>query len=373
MKWVLILIILSVGCVSQLEQQKNPISTELIPQIPIKLPFQLELPSQECSNPVFTHHLLDPTHIKQVGQIGTVHGSGQTTEGRSYIYLKDQIKKTAIYAPTNMTFTRGAYYKVPPIVKGLGEPIPDYALYFDAGCGVEIHLGHLKEVIPEIARQFSEPKFDSRTEQLTPVKFKAGDLIGYFVTGAGVASFDFMIHDSSVVNKFANQARHEYGSSNLIHAVCPYDFYPPQMKKIYYDLIGGIGSKDCGPVSRDFSGTISGLWFLDKEVRASIYDYRQEGVYGNVLPIVGDVDRIIIGKIADRTTTPIYPNNPTYKDPKEIHSEHCYQIYQTYDLSTKNGYVFFKLVDDRTLSVFYGASGECPLSFPRTGGQIYYR
>jgi hypothetical protein len=336
----------------------------------------INLSSSDCQKPVFTHYLVDPNSISKVGQVGTVHGSGQFTVGRSYVSVKNNVSKVPLYAPTDMVLTRGSYYQVPaPNSENLGIPRPDYALYFDAGCKVEIHLGHVKEVVPAIARQFSSPKSDSRTIQLERVSFKAGDLVGYFINNAGVAAFDFMVHDESRVVQFANQARHEYGQNDkLFHKVCPYDFYSGQMKNSYYQLIGGNESttKECGPISRDFNGTISGLWFLDKEVKKSIYDYTQEGTYGSVLPIVGDSDRVIIGRLSNRPTTTIYPSYPTYKDPRQITAEHCYQIHSNGNPQNFDGYVFFKLSDEKTLNVFYNEHGECPLSFP-SGGATYYR
>lgn len=333
-----------------------------------------------CAKPVFTSYLVNPDFVSKLGQIGTLHGSGQFTVGRSYIHIKDGVglEKIPIYAPVNMTFTRGAFYSVPAPVgaSSLGNPLPDYALYFDAGCGVEIHLGHLKEAVPEIAKQFSAPKPDSRTSELKPVYFKAGDLVGYFIPNSGVAAFDFMVHDESITNEFANNARQQFGQSdNLLHIACPYDFYTGEMKDAYYKLISGVegGSKECGPASRDYPGTISGLWFSDAEVKKSMYDYSQEGNYGSLLAIVGDADRVLIGSIGSRASTFIYPNDATYKNPKDVTSEHCYQMHSDYSPSELSGFVFFKLVDEKTLKVAYSEKGECPNAFPEQNTATYYR
>lgn len=351
----------------KVEEIKPPIFEEKAPE-----------DDSRCKKPVFTKYFVDPIHVQKIGQIGTLHGSGQFTVGRSYISLKENADKVPIYAPADMVLTRGSYYKVPaPGGQYLGEPIPDYALYFDAGCGVEIHLGHLKQTVPEISEQFSTPKADSRTEELRPVKFKAGDLVGYFINNAGVAAFDFMIHDTSVTNQFANNERQEYGQSdNLLQIACPYDFYTGEMKEKYYSLIGGnitSENKECGPASRDYPGTISGLWFSDKEIKKSMFDYSQEGNYGSLLAVVGDIDRVLIGQIGNRRSTFIYPNEPTYKDPKGIVDKHCYQLHPEYSPSENNGYIFFRLVDNETLNVFYSETGECPVAFPETGWAKYYR
>ncbi len=319
-----------------------------------------------CEKPVFTEFIVDPKYVSHLGQIGTVHGSGQFMVSRSYVYVDDEFssQKIPIYAPTKMVLSRGAYYQI--------SDIPDYALYFDAGCNVEFVLAHLKETVPSVAKQFSAPKQDSRTEELDPVEFEAGELIGYFVFNpGGVSAFDIIAYDSSVTNTFANNARFEfgYGSQDLLNGVCPYDFYTGEMKDAYYKLLGG----SCGQSSRDFPGTISGNWFLDKEVTRWAYDYYKNGIYGSLLAIAGDYDRIVIGTIGDRATTFIYPDFPTYKDPKDVTDEHCYQIHPNHNPAQWDGYIFFQLVDNETLKVFYSANGECPQNFPETGWQIYYR
>ena len=381
--WVLLVLVF--GCLAapepleripaeQMPQDEVPPDDTPDPEITEEISsiFEIELPFTDgaCEKPVFTEYFVEPSYVRQMGQVGTVHGSGQFTVERSYISVKGA-EKIPIYAPMDLILTRGAYYQVPaPNDEFLGEPLPDYVLYFDVGCGVEIAWGHLKEVVPEIARQFSTPKADSRTEELQPVEFKAGDLIGYFIPNAGVASFDFIAYDEDVTNQFANQERHTYGyGDTLLHAVCPYDFYTTEKKEAYYGLIGA----ECGPISRDYPGTISGLWFLDPEVNSWFYDYSQEGVYGSVLPIVGDVDRVIIGTIGNRRSTFIYPNEPTYRDPKEVTDAHCYQLHPEYNPSEKDGYIFFQLVDNETLKVYYSETGECLEDFPATGWETYYR
>lgn len=328
-----------------------------------------------CEKPKFTEYFVDLNYIQYFGQIGTVHGSGQFMVERSYVYVSRDFynKKIPVYAPTKMTLTRGAYYDV----SGVQNEFPDYALYFDAGCNVEVLYAHLKEVDARIASQFGEPKQDSRTEQLKPVTFNAGEIIGYFIlVPDGVAAFDFITHDFDVNNIFANQARHTFGyGDNLLHGTCPYDYYLGEKKERLYELIGGIAKeeKECGPISRDYNGTISGQWFLEKEVTRASHDYTQEGTYGSSLVIAGDIDRIIIGRLGNRATTFIYPNSSTYKDPKEITTEHCYQIIDSMNPSASKGYIYFKLIDNETLKVIYSENGTCPSTFPQSGGAIYYR
>ena len=243
-------------------------------------PNPLENPSantiENCTNPLFTAYLVEPKYVQKVGQVGVVHGSGLYIVERSYISIKNEFnkEKIPIYAPVNMTLRTGSHYQNPAATP---NALPDYALWFDVGCGVEVNLAHLKEVVEPIAVQLQEVKGDSRSSQLSPIPFKAGDLIGYFIYNEGdVAGFDFIVRDKKVVNEFINQERYSgYRAGNLINGVCPYDYYEPAKKQEYYNLLGGAGGtlfsvKDCGHSSRDMIGTISGMWFLDEELGENI-------------------------------------------------------------------------------------------------------
>jgi len=324
----------------------------------------------------FTDYLVDPKYVLKVGQIGVVHGSGKTIVERSYISVKSNFtgKKVPIYAPVDMTLTSGSHYGNPATAEG---SLPDYALWFDAGCGVEVNLAHLKEVVESIALQLPEIKTDSRSIQLEKLKFKAGDLIGYFIYNeGGVAGFDFIVRDQSFTNQFINQERYEGDRArNLIHGVCPYDFYTGEKKQDYYNLLGGAGGKlfnvkDCGNASRDLAGTISGMWFLDKEITGSIYEnYYNEGDYGNLLSITGDEESVTIGYLGQSNILRVYSNEPTYKLPTQVMGEHCYQFSSN---SVNLGYAYFKVIDKMTMDIYYTPSGSCPLAMPE-GGKRYYK
>ncbi len=378
---LLLLLIFITGCAQQpgessIEERYYPTEQE---QKEASSEEFAEAEKEECEKPVFTEYLVDPALVQKVGQLGFMHGSGIHIVGRSYVSFKDSVtEKIPVYAPTDMTLDHGAYHKSPDAPE---EHMPDYVMNFDAGCGVIIRIDHLKEVIPEIAAEFPELKEDSRTEWVKRIPFKAGDLIGYFIQNEGVTGIDFIVHDESITNQFANQARHEsgYHKSLLLHAACPYDYYEEDKRKEYYALIGGatgqlFKNQECGPINRDFPGTISGQWFLDKDVSGGIYDYYMEGDYGSAFPIIGNEDRIAIGKINGRERTLIYPNYPTYKHPKDVTDEHCYQIHpKEQNPDEWDGYIYLKLVDDETMQVYYSATGDCPEHFPEVGFKTYYR
>lgn len=332
-----------------------------------------------CENPVFTAYFVDPQYVQKVGQIGVVHGSGLYIVERSYVSVQNKFtgQKVPVYAPSDLTLRSGSYYYNPAAPS---TALPDYALWFDAGCGVEVNLAHLKEVVESIAPQLPEPKRDSRSDQLKPIRFKAGDRIGYFIYNKGdVAGFDFIVRDKKVVNRFINQERYSgRRASNLINGVCPYDYYEPGKKETYYNLLGGGGGtifkiKNCGQASRDAAGTLSGMWFLDKEPQENIYEGEgyKDGEYGSTLSLVGDEERIAVGNLGRNNISLTYANNPTYKLPEEVRDEHCYQ-FDGFTPGSANGWAYFKLISDTELDVVFSQTGTCPVSFP-SGAKRYYK
>ena len=332
---------------------------------------------ENCDHPLFTAYLVDPSYVQKVGQVGVVHGSGLYIVERSYISIKNEFRgeKIPIYAPVNMSLRSGSHYQNPAAT---GTALPDYALWFDVGCDVEVNLAHLKEVVEPIAAQLQEVKSDSRSSQLSPIPFQAGDLIGYFISNEGdVAGFDFIVRDKKVVNVFINPERYSgYRASNLINGVCPYDYFDPVKKQEYYTLLGGGGGtlfsiKDCGHSSRDVTGTISGMWFLDEEPQESIYEGYKDGDYGSTLSIVGDEERITIGNLGPTPVSWVYPTNPTHMLPEKVTNEHCYQ-FDGYAPGQYAGWAYFKLVSPTQIQAAYSPSGTCPDSFPGNG-KTYYK
>lgn len=329
--------------------------------------------NEDCEEPVFTHYFVDPEKVKVVQPLGVVHGSGSIIVGRSYVFIKDEYDgKIPVYAPADAVLIFGSYYT------GGSTPgentLPDYAITFDIGCGYSFSFCHLKEMIPEIAKRMPELSSSNAGVQVERYEVKAGDLIGYFIPNTGVSAFDFIVENNRITNQFANQERYEFKGSNLLHTICPYDLYRGEMKEAYYDLFGDAfgertGVMDCGTVERDIEGTISGMWFLDKVPVRGVHDTVREGDYGSPLPIADDGGRIVIGRI-DETNIWINHDNPTYKDPAEVKDEHCYQILPP---SQGQGYIYFKIISDMEMRVFYSDIGTCPESFPAEGWKSYYR
>ncbi|MEK6915750.1 MAG: hypothetical protein AABW89_04390 [Nanoarchaeota archaeon] len=344
---------------------------------------EIQQPSNQKSNEncqvQFTEYLVDPKYIQKVGQVGVVHGGGKSIIERSYISIREDYteQEIPIYAPADMKLISGAHYKVP------GSPentLADYVLKFDAGCGVEVLLGHLKGVVDSVSSKLTPLKASSAEDEIRPpIQFKAGEQIGsYFKENkeGAVGGFDFVVRDRKVVNQFVNQERYSNDRArNLINGVCPYDYFTEEKKQIYYNLLGSPGGiifevKDCGSVSRDKEGTISGMWFSNKEIQGTIYEDYKEGDYGSPLSIMGDEEAATVGNIGTSSALHrIYSDNPTYKLPTEVTTEHCYQIKSNLG---NQGYVYLKLIDTETMDVYYSATGSCPSEIP-TNAKRYYK
>lgn len=325
----------------------------------------------------FSEYLIDPKYVQKIGQIGIVHGGGKSIVERSYISIGNNYweQEIPIYAPTDMKLIAGAKYKI----SENPDYLTDYVLKFDAGCRVEVLLGHLKGVIGKIEDQLKPLKTTSAEDEIRPsIQFKAGELIGYYIQQdmeGVVGGFDFVVRDRKIINRFINQERYEdRRADNLISGVCPYDYYTGEKKEEYYNLLGSAGGqifevKNCGTASRDKAGTISGMWFLSKEITGSIYEDYKEGDYGSPLSIMGDEEAVSIGNIGTTSALyRIYSNNPTYKLPTQVTDEHCYQIKYG---STNQGYVYFKLIDTSTTDVYYSSSGNCPSTMPQNAKRYY--
>ena len=325
----------------------------------------------------FTEYLVDPKYVQKVGQVGVVHGGGKSIVERSYISIKPEFseQKIPLYAPTDMVLVSGAHYNNPSAGQ---DTLPDYVLKFDAGCGIVVLLGHMKGVVPEIESKLTPLKQDSREDEIRPgIEFKAGEQLGYYFQEnkeGAVSGFDFIVRDPRFTNQFINQERYsDDRARNLIHGVCPYDYYTPDKKQVYYNLLGGPGGKifdikDCGTSSRDKAGTISGMWFLDKEIVGEIYNDRKEGEYASPISLVGDEEAVTFGNLGQSATLRVYASEPTYKLPIEITTEHCYNFGVN---SGGSGYAYFKIINDETMDVYYSPSGNCPSTIPENSRRYY--
>jgi hypothetical protein len=246
-------------------------------------------PAQSCAD-AFTAPLLDFSNVQVVTPIGLVGGGGTEIVGRSYVFPRPEIGEAIpLYAPTAMKLVGGVRY-VP-----LGAPEdyrPDWSLAFRPDCSssVLIELYHVKGVVPALVEALGDETAMSSAWQQTSadVHFEAGDEIGEWVRGTNSVAFDFIVNDNSVTNEFATPAR--YATSNILHVICPYTYYAPELRADFESLLGAPGGGPiegtaCGSVAIDVTGALAGQWFLDPEPASGRGMLTLDEGYGNPHPI----------------------------------------------------------------------------------------
>jgi len=179
---------------------------------------------QQNPNPVFTADITDLSKVKHIVPPVTVQQSGVKTH--SYLFTDTRVP---VYAPADAIFIEGAFYEE----EGVGQ----YWLMFQTSCEVFFMFDHIKEPIDSIKANFPEtPAKDSRTKRVSnPVKFKAGELIGY-TTGTSHGVWDFGVYNTTKQNPFSDLEPDYKDSLRIANAVCPYEYFFSDKKKIYFGL-----------------------------------------------------------------------------------------------------------------------------------------
>ncbi len=347
-------------------------------------------PGPECtSRPVFTHDVIALDQVQVAVPIGQQTAFGGVLSVRSYIHSKPELhgQRLPLYAPVDMTLTQAAYYNISP------DPAykPEYSLFFDAGCGIQVQLYHVKGVVGVVANVVpKEPVPSSAGQQVTPTPVKAGEQIGWFEGEAGKSvAFDFRVEDSQYTNSFINQQRFANSpeASGELHAVCPYDFYAGEQRARWLSLLGAPSSDPvpgtpCGPISQGAAGTAQGMWFLP-EAKVNDLTYRGQTWAQSDVASAGQYQSQIVLNVDPSGTVRVGGLNAaspmtqmmigkqgtgseTWKDPRAITpgQEHCW--------STSSQSVKVRLSGDgASLTAVVGA-GTCA-SVDLALGQTYVR
>jgi len=200
---------------SQKETEEN---SNLNPEIKSETEEKEEV-CQSNKNPIFTHHLTT------IDKITTIQTPPRLVSGylKTHSYVDTKGARVPIYAPIDMTLTTGAFYE--------GGP---YTLDFQISCEISLRLGHVTEPIEKIKKLFpSTPAKDSRGIDLPKkINFQAGELIAYTTGTTQAGNWDFGMYDSSSSNKYA-QNKDWNNSFIYTTAVCPYDYFSPELKGEY--------------------------------------------------------------------------------------------------------------------------------------------
>lgn len=170
---------------------------------------------------------------------------GSNIKTHSFIEVSE---RSAVYAPMDATLTGGAnYYETAghnPVTK------VQYLLSFNDGCDVSFWLDHIVDVPDKIKVAFpAEASNDTRSVQVTKVKIKAGELVGYS-NQEGRARFDFgVINLKAPETSLATNPKYKDDpivktSMKYRHAVCPYNFYGSSQLQKYQSFYDSSADKD---------------------------------------------------------------------------------------------------------------------------------
>ncbi len=334
-------------------------------------------PGADGCKDAFTQPLLSLDEIELVTPIGLVGGGGTEIVGRSYVFPRsDGEEPITLYAPTGMRLIGGVRYIPPGAPEGY---VPDWALAFAPDCSsrVLIELYHVKDVVPALKEAIGdEPKPSSAWQSVpTAVHFEAGEPFGAYVHGLNSVAFDFIVKDDDVTNSFHTPERYE--NSNLLHIICPYSYYAPELRSEFEALLGAPGGEpvpetDCGSVAIDTPNALAGQWFLDPDPESGLGQLSLTDGYGNPHPIVRNPDRsITFGNVgASIQGQRVYPEAETWRDPREVTDAQCYQLGTP---GSPAGWLYYVMVSDSEMRLYQSPSGECPSEPPASGGRTYYR
>jgi hypothetical protein len=334
----------------------------------------------------FTRDFIDQSHVQAVTPIGGQTAFGGSIAIRSYVMPPTSLygQRLPVYAPVDMTLYQASYY-LPP-----GAPVgyqAEYALYFDAGCSVQVQLFHIKGVVGNVARAVpAAPSPSSAGQSVARTKVLAGDQIGWFQGEAGRSvAFDFRVEDELSKNSFINQSRFESSPNGRgeLHAKCPYDYYVEPLRSQWLAKLGSAGGvvvpgTPCGKPSQGVSGTANGLWFLPN---AKVNDLKFEGAsfgdaavgpagqYMSQIALTTDADGMVrIGGL--NVASPlgqmmVGSNQATWKKPEDI------KVGQTHCWTDSRQSVKVQLVSAASLVAVVG-SGSCD-SLSLSSGKTYER
>lgn len=323
----------------------------------------------------FTTHMFDTktvTHITPLGELNGGYHEAQAIES-VMINLKENSNGSAdrvnIYAPTDMSLMEYSYHDIE------GEDDPNWMLTFEVGQRYVMTLWHIEMPSEKIVEATTDtPKSDSRAVRVDgELTVSEGELIAYTRGTKQGHNWNIILIDYGHVNEFVNEARYKNTDMGrrLVGGICPFSLYPEDMKSTYLSLMGyseAGQSDDCGSVSSDVEGTLSGTWFLDE---GNTFEAKRDGDYVSPLSIhMTSANSVVIDQF-DGEQFEIASGSPTFKKPSEITDEHCYKLVDI-EYGRAAGWAYFQLISSTEMRVKYSSSGSCPSSYPG-GGMTYYR
>jgi hypothetical protein len=190
--------------------------------------------------PEFTHHITDIEKLTLVQPGGgTETWQGKTIiKSHSYIVIDGEVP---IYAPTDSVANEGVNY--------MEEGLEQYSVFFQVTCDVFYMFDHIHKPVEKLKKEFTKkPTEDTRTSNIGPVEFSAGELIGYTTGTRGAHHFDFGLYDTNYYHPYSNYKGVDISERDR-WSVCPFDNFPNDKKKVYISLFGTLRTQDPIPTS----------------------------------------------------------------------------------------------------------------------------
>lgn len=325
---------------------------------------------RSMSEPVFSAKIFDQAQVAYITPLGELNGGYEESSTIAGVMINNKdANEIPVYAPTKMTLDSYSYHVLET------EP-PNWALDFKIDDETSINFHHLSTAVSKIVEVTTDtPKLnDSRTNPpKKKITFEAGELIATTSGTSKAHNWNIYLYNQNTKNAFTNQARYEKDSSSvgqrLITGKCPFDYYDASVKQEFLALMGYSApgqSADCGSISSDVAGTLSGMWHFQAENVGNDYD----GAYANPFSIYMTSDKTIVLADINKIQPRLASKNSTYKDPALVTDSHCYNL--TDSSNRAIGFAYFKIVSATEMQMSYG-NNTCPAEFPATGAKTYYR
>jgi len=328
----------------------------------------------ERNNVSFSHHAADLDAITGIAPAFVV--SGNWHKPNNYNWLSQD---TPLYAPADSSNVGLLTWQMTwPDEYGVIQTKTQYSVKLQLSCSISFEFGHVEELAEPFASlaipvEDTEANLDNRQSTMLQhwkyytMEVAAGTKVGvaYADNLSGINNgVDIIVINTDRINQFANQDRYqEQGDlKNLLHADCPYHFYPTDMRSQWVALFGidGVSAAnyDCD-LATDERGTIAGGWFQSPHDPQNANRLVDWGMAVRINP-EGILD---IGHLEGRVQA--LTDDPTFRDPKTVTYGHCFYS------STKDQFAYLEPIGDLEMRAAFG-NGSCPVEMP-SNYQTFYR
>ncbi len=228
--------------------------------------FRLEIPTAtertrlpSCDGLSFTTFPVDMDEVSGITPLGNLGPPGHTfPTDHPHLHLGEYGDELAysVFSPADVYLTLVSWGD------GMTDDPRDYTIYFALCQDVIAYYNHVKTVSDEVQEILDEVECedfstggDGCTKVIDLEFVEEGNLIG--TVGHKQGNFDFGLIDLRVDLDFVSPEKYAERSR---HIQCAFDYYPDEMKSVFYDLlIRDDGS--CSTTMQDLPGTLKGNWF----------------------------------------------------------------------------------------------------------------